>query len=48
MDLNARSLEVHRRPTAQGFRELLRPEDSESVTLARLPDVSITVADLWA
>ena len=48
MDLSARSLEVHRRPTAQGFRELLRPEDSESVTLARLPDVSITVADLWA
>ena len=47
VDLNARSLEVHRQPTEEGYRELLRPEDSESLTLSRLPDVSIAIIDLW-
>ena len=47
VDLNARSLEVHRVPTQQGYRELIRPKNSESLTLSRLPSVSIALADIW-
>ena len=47
VDLNARHLEVHRHPTRRGYRELLRPENSESVALSMLPGVSISLDDLW-
>ena len=47
VDPNAQSLEVYRQPKKEGYRELLRPENSESVALSRLSDVSIALADLW-
>ena len=45
--LNARSLEVYRGPTKEGYRELIRPKNSESVTLCRLSNISIALAELW-
>ena len=45
--LNARSLEVHRGPTKEGYRELIRPKNSESLTLCRLSNISIALAELW-
>ena len=47
VDLNARNLEIYRQPTRRGYRELLRPENSESVALSLLPGVLIALADLW-
>ena len=46
VDLNARNLEIHRQPTRRGYRELLRPENAESVAVSLLPGVSIALADL--
>lgn len=47
VDPNARSLEVHRQPVEEGYRELLRPHDTETVALSELSDISIAVADIW-
>ena len=47
VDPNARKVEVHRQPRREGYRELIRPENSESLALARLSDVSINLAELW-
>lgn len=47
VDLSARNVEIHRHPTRRGYRELLRPENSESVALSMMPGVSISLDDLW-
>ena len=48
VDLNARRVEVCRRPAEAGYRERFRPENAESVALSLLPEVSIALADLWS
>lgn len=47
VDLGARNVEIHRHPARRGYRETLRPENSESVVLSMLPEVSIALDDLW-
>ena len=47
VDPNARKVEVHRQPRREGYRELLRPDNSQSLALALLSDVSINLSELW-
>lgn len=46
LDVEARTLEIHRKPSADGYRETLRPAQDAIVTPTLLPDVQITVADI--
>ena len=48
VDLNARRVSIYRRPDGGAYREVLRPDGTESVAPALLPDLSIPLADFWS
>lgn len=47
IDLARKAVEVYRQPSAQGYREVLRPHSSEPLRCALLPQVSLFPAELW-
>jgi hypothetical protein len=47
IDLQQGGIEIYLRPSPNGYRQILRPERQEQITLSRLPDVKITAADLF-
>jgi Uma2 family endonuclease len=48
IDLQQQRVEVYLQPSADGYRQMIRPGRDERIALSLLPDVSIAVADLWA
>jgi Uma2 family endonuclease len=40
-------LEIYLGPTAQGYRQALRPQYSEVITASRVPEVALDIDVLW-
>ena len=47
IDLQHKQLEIYRQPSADGYRQILRPAKDERIALALLADVSVAISDLW-
>jgi len=47
IDLLKARVEVYLQPQADGYRQVLFPNNQESLTLSQLPEVSIPLAELW-
>ena len=47
VDLLHKKLEIHRRPGANGYRQILIPERGEKIAPEQLPDVEINTDILW-
>jgi len=45
--LRQRRIEVFRRPTSTGYRDTLRPAETEALAPLLLPEVSVSGTDLW-
>ena len=48
VDCDAESVEIHRAPTADGYREVLRVTGDGAVSPAAFPDVRLTLAAIFA
>ncbi len=48
VDLNARRVSIYRRPVGGAYREVLRPDRTETVAPVLLPDLSLSLADFWS
>jgi Uma2 family endonuclease len=47
VDIQNERLEVYLEPSVAGYRQILRPENDESVSPALLPEISLRVAEFW-
>ncbi len=47
IDLNERRLEAYREPSAEGYRQLLKPARDASVASVRVPLATLTAAELF-
>jgi Uma2 family endonuclease len=46
VDVVARAIEAHRQPSAEGYRETLRPGRDAVLSPALLPGIEVAVADI--
>ena len=47
IDVNAEQVEIHRDPGREGYRQLIRPKKSETISPQALPGLIVSLADLW-
>ena len=48
VDCDGESIEVHRVPTAEGYREVIRLTDDAAVNPGAFPDVRLTLREIFA
>ena len=48
LDLQHKQLEIYRQPSADGYRQILRPAKDERIAPALLPDTTLAISDLWS
>ncbi len=48
IDLGNERVEIYLEPTAQGYRQILRPQSTETIVPSRVPEVALRIADLWS
>ncbi len=48
IDLNSERIELHRAPAEDGYRRIVRPANTESISPQALPDVVLSLSKLWA
>ena len=48
IDLQHKQLEIYRQPSADGYRQILRPAKDERISPALLADASLAISDLWS
>lgn len=47
VDLGSERVEIYLEPTAQGYRQILRPQNAETTVPSQVPEVALRIADLW-
>jgi Uma2 family endonuclease len=48
IDLQNKCLEIHRQPSQEGYRQILLPANTKSVSLSLVPGIRIRMAELWS